>query len=75
MYAIRSYYAWWGIMPANRGLRQRVAVGIALLSILIVSAHSVAIYVVTDDQEETQIDDVLVQEMDTLLARLRVDLV
>jgi len=60
-------------MAAKRGLRQRVAIGIALLSILIVSAHSVAIYVVTDDQEEAQIDDVLAEEMESLLLRLRTD--
>jgi hypothetical protein len=60
-------------MPVSRGLRQRVALAIALLSIFVVSAHSVAIYVVTDDQEETQINDVLADEVEAWLTRLRAD--
>lgn len=58
-------------MRANYSLRQRVALGIAILSILIVSAHSVAIYLITDDQEEAQIDELVGQEVESLLARYR----
>jgi nucleoside-diphosphate-sugar epimerase len=60
-------------MATRPGLRRRVAFGIAILSILIVSAHSVAIYVITEDREETQIDEVLAEEMESLLARYRAD--
>lgn len=58
-------------MAVKRGLRQRVALGIAVLSLLIVSAHSVALYVITEDQEETRIDEVVIAEMESLLARYR----
>lgn len=58
-------------MAVKRGLRQRVALGIAVLSLLIVSAHSVALYLITEDQEETRIDEVVLAEMESLLARHR----
>lgn len=49
-------------------LRRRVALGIATLGILIVTAHSVALYLVTRDQEEELIAQILTEEMDHLIA-------
>jgi signal transduction histidine kinase len=58
-------------MRIERSLRQRVAFGIALLGILIVSAHSIALFVITEEQEEAQIDALVAEEMENLLDRYR----
>ncbi|HEY8553612.1 MAG TPA: HAMP domain-containing sensor histidine kinase [Burkholderiales bacterium] len=54
-----------------RGLRERFAVGIAILSAVVLSVHGVAAFLVTEDQEESRIDEVVAAEMENLLVRWR----
>ncbi len=60
-------------MTAHRSLRSRVAMGIALLVILVLTIHSIALYVVTERREEDQIDRVVTEEIETVIARYRRD--
>ena len=58
---------------ARRSLRTRVAMGIALLVILVLAIHSVALYIVTARREEAQIDRVVTEEIETVIAHFRRD--
>lgn len=60
-------------MGRIRQLRTRVAFAIAALAILVVSAHSVALYLTIEEREEDQIDRIVTDEMEYLLERLRFD--
>lgn len=58
-------------MARISGLRTRVALATALLAILVVSAHSVALYLTIEEREEDQINRIVTDETEFLLARLR----
>lgn len=55
----------------RHSLRHRVALGFALLSLLVVAAHSVGLYFIVEDREEEQINRVVDEEMEAFLARYR----
>ena len=58
-------------MGVKQSLFLKLALGIALLSILIVAAHSVAIFLVTEDQEEQLIDQIIADELENLIAEYK----
>lgn len=60
-------------MPLKPSLRRRVALGIALFSILLVSAHSVVVYLLMEQQEEALIDQIVSEEMDYLVGQFQHD--
>ena len=60
-------------MGDRHSLRRRVAIGIALLTLLVVAVHSIALYVIIDDREEEQINNVVADEMQGFIARYRAD--
>lgn len=60
-------------MGDSHSLRRRVAIGIALLALLVVTAHSIALYVIIDDREEEQINNLVGDEMQAFIARYRAD--
>jgi signal transduction histidine kinase len=55
----------------KHSLRLRVAFGIALLSIVVVGAHSVALYLATERAEEEEIDLIITEEIGHLIERHR----
>jgi signal transduction histidine kinase len=55
----------------KRSLRRRIALGMAALAILIVSAHSVALYVIAEEHEEKKIDEVVTEEIEAFMERFR----
>lgn len=59
------------VMFNRHSLRHRVALGFALLSLLVVAAHSLALYFIIEDREEEQINRVVDEEMEAFLARYR----
>jgi len=56
-------------MSVKPSLRRRVALGFALLSLMVVAAHSIALYFIIEDREEEQINRVLNEEMETFITR------
>lgn len=58
-------------MFTSHSLRHRVALGFALLSLLVVAAHSLALYFIVEDREEEQIDRVVNEEMEAFITRYR----
>jgi signal transduction histidine kinase len=55
----------------KHSLRLRVAFGIALLSIVVVGAHSTALYLATNQAEEVEIDRIITEEIEHLIDRHR----
>lgn len=60
-------------MGDSHSLRRRLAIGISLLALLVVAVHSIALYVIIDDREEEQINNVIGDEMQAFIARYRED--
>ena len=60
-------------MGIRHSIRLRVALGIALLAIVVVSAHSIALYLVTNQAEEAEIDRIITEEIQHLIDRHRAD--
>ncbi|HEU5283693.1 MAG TPA: HAMP domain-containing sensor histidine kinase, partial [Burkholderiales bacterium] len=58
-------------MSIKHSLRLRVALGIALLSIIVVSVHSIALYLATNRAEEEEIDRIITEEIEHLIGRHR----
>jgi len=55
----------------NLGLRQRVALALALACLLIVGALGVTLYIASEDMEESLINHIVSEEMDYLVQRHR----
>jgi signal transduction histidine kinase len=53
-------------MAAHKSLRRRAAIAIALFTIVVVGAHSIAVFSVTDEQEEDFIDQMVSEELEYL---------
>ncbi|MBI3901439.1 MAG: HAMP domain-containing histidine kinase [Nitrosomonadales bacterium] len=60
-------------MTLRNSLQLRIAFSIALLAIVIVSAHSIALYSITDEQEEELIDQVVTEELYHFIIQYRED--
>lgn len=60
-------------MSSRPSLRRRVALGIALFSILLISAYSVVVYLLMEQQEEALIDQIVLEEMDYLVGQFQRD--
>jgi signal transduction histidine kinase len=59
------------MIPFKRSLRLRVAVGLALFSLLIISVQSIILYEMSEVQEEELIDLIVAEEMGYLIDRYR----
>jgi signal transduction histidine kinase len=55
----------------RHSIRLRVALGIALLAIVVVSAHGIALYLATNQAEEVEIDRIITEEIQHLIDRHR----
>lgn len=63
--------AWCNPMRIKPGLRLRVALSFALLSMFLVITQTVAVFMVTDDREEEFINQILAEEMRSLIEQYR----
>jgi signal transduction histidine kinase len=57
----------------QRSLRQRATFGIAAIAIIVVGAHSVAVYNAADTQEDGLMDQIASEELDHLIEQFRRD--